>query len=380
MRILMLTCNASLMDGINRHILTVAPALNCYSDVEVAVCTTHPAGELNTALAQAGVKCYALNCAHGHTLPIVWRFWKVMRDFRPDIIHGHVISFLVGAVLRRCFADVKCVVTVHGITDPPLRVNKLKLAIVRIFHRQLARLFSPKKHHTIYISRGVQGVASGQRRSVIYNPIDIKRSQPPAVTLHTLLGVPADTPIIGTACRIAPVKQPHVFVEVMCQVLQQVTSAHAVVLGEDRGGEIVEALQREVDARGLRERFHFLGYRSDAAQLIRSLRCFVLTSQREGMPTALMEAMVAHVPIAFMEGEGGLIDLTEINKETPFAIVAPANESKCLAEQIVLYLGHTEMRERLIASANVVLARHFDLERVIKQLVDIYKKVIEEER
>ena len=42
MRILMLTTNASLQDGINRHILSVAPALNARGGVEVAVCTVMP--------------------------------------------------------------------------------------------------------------------------------------------------------------------------------------------------------------------------------------------------------------------------------------------------------------------------------------------------
>ena len=55
MRILMLTTNASLQDGINRHILSVAPALNARGGVEVAVCTVMPRGEFSVALERAGI-------------------------------------------------------------------------------------------------------------------------------------------------------------------------------------------------------------------------------------------------------------------------------------------------------------------------------------
>ena len=49
-KILMLTTNSSLMDGINRHILTISTALNSKENLEVVVCTVNPKGELNDAL------------------------------------------------------------------------------------------------------------------------------------------------------------------------------------------------------------------------------------------------------------------------------------------------------------------------------------------
>ena len=48
MRILMLTCNNALQDGINRHILAIAPALNRMPRCQVAVCTTFASEQLNS--------------------------------------------------------------------------------------------------------------------------------------------------------------------------------------------------------------------------------------------------------------------------------------------------------------------------------------------
>lgn len=57
-RILMLTTSSSLMDGINRHILTLASALNSQSDFEVAICTVMPYGEFHLALEKKWYKSF----------------------------------------------------------------------------------------------------------------------------------------------------------------------------------------------------------------------------------------------------------------------------------------------------------------------------------
>lgn len=50
----MLSVNSNLMDGINRHILNVAPSLNSIADIDVAVCTINPKGEFHSELEKKG--------------------------------------------------------------------------------------------------------------------------------------------------------------------------------------------------------------------------------------------------------------------------------------------------------------------------------------
>ena len=74
----MLTTNSSLMDGINRHILAIAPVLNNYSGCEVAVCTIFPREELSDSLEKLGVKVYSLNANSGHDMSVFLSFVKIM--------------------------------------------------------------------------------------------------------------------------------------------------------------------------------------------------------------------------------------------------------------------------------------------------------------
>ncbi len=380
MKILMLTCNSSLMDGINRHILAIATSLNKSDGVEVAVCTTFPPGELNHTLENNGVKVYALNTSHGHSISILWHFFKVMKDFKPDILHGHVISFFVGLTLRMCFSKIPIVITCHGITDPkPKNITSSKHILKNIVHRGIT-ILSPKSKSVCYISKGVQQAINvdAQNPTIIYNPIQhITPSKTTTSKLHHLLHLPPSTPIIGTACRIAKVKQPLVFTQVMIAVLQKHPSCHAVIIGNGEP-ELESEIQSMIRQNNITDRFHLLGYHSEAQTLIREMSCFLLTSQREGMPTTLLEAMDANVPIAFMEGEGGLIDLTEMNcsEDGPFAIVVPKGATQQMADEIIHLLGDTELARQMTTKATSLIQKKFNINTICQQLIAFYSTTL----
>lgn len=364
MKILMLTCNASLLDGINRHILTIAPALRRLG-VEVAVCTTHPAGELNAELEKRGVQTFSLNVPHGHALPILWRFWGVLHCYRPDILHGHVTSLLVGLVGR--MAVCRYVETVHGIADPGRSWRG----------RGWGGGFRPPVSYTCYISEGVRAaIKTSSRSGVVYNPLGLPFFTDTAGALQRRLGLSPRTRCIGTSCRVAAVKDPEAFIRVFCFVLEQRTDIQAVIMG-DGDVDLIQRCRVIVSEKGLTPRVHFMGYVSDAVTLCRDLSCFVMTSRREGLPTALLEAMATKTPIAFMEGEGGLIDLAELNRaEGPIGVVVPKGDEAALANGILHLLDHPEEARAMSERAFEVGMRHFSVESVAAKLMDVYREVL----
>ena len=370
----MLTCDNSLLGGINRHILAITQAIDGIAGCETAVCTTFPAGELNAALAQAGVRSYALGMPHGHALRILPRFRRVLDDFRPDVVHAHSMSLMVRLCLGIFRRDIPVVRTRHGIPD--FRGGVAKKTLRDWLDELVDRTFPGKPRQEIFISRGVAADNGRPDATVAYNPVrfDPAAAAPRTNALRTLLGLAADTPVVGTACRVAPQKKPHEFVRVMCEVLKAVPPGHAVVCGTARDPDYMRPLLRLVDEAGVGDRFHWLGYRADAAKLTAELDCFVTTSATEGMPTALLEAMAAKTPIAFMRGKGGLVDLDELNRdEGPFAAVVDADDVPGMARDVVWLLGHPDEARARAERAFAVGARHFDVGAVAAQLVAVYR-------
>ena len=375
MKILMLTTNSSLMDGINRHILTVAPALNRVDGLEVAVCTVFPRAELGVELEKKGVQTFSLDAAHGHDSKVFKAFYKVVRKFQPTIIHSHVMALYERMVLATLFRNIKYVVTIHGISDPvktiPLRMR---------LEQALNKLFAIHYDAECYISKGVMQhlLNEGRQHSkafVVYNPLQFGQVPDKTFQLHKLIGVSTDTPIIGTACRLGNVKQPKLFTEVMCKVLFKNSRVHAVVMG-DGSDDMKQSLHEIVNRYQVNNRFHWLGYRQDAPELVSDLNCFVMTSNSEGLPTSILEAMVNKVTFAMMEGVGGLEDLSELNRlEGPFGLVTPKGDVDIMAEQIGMLIEQEKQQTLLAERAYQVGKKHFNVDSVVNKLFGIYKKV-----
>ncbi len=375
MKILMLTTNSSLMDGINRHILTVASAVNKYPDCEVAVCTVFPKAELTEALVQEGVKTFALDAKNGHDKKILASFHRVMRDYNPDIVHAHVMAFYERMLLSTFYRSKKYVVTIHGIKDQVERES-----FRTVLNRWLDAIFYIRFDAICYISNGVrQHLLKGKEQKgiyTVYNPLHFKQVVEKGNSLQKLIGVPEGTPIIGTSCRFARVKQPELFTKVMCRVLQMNQQAQAVVFG-DGDMNLKNTLKSIVDEYNVSERFHFLGYRRDAPELVRDLSCFVMTSISEGLPTSILEAMASKTPFAMMEGDGGLKDIEELNcSEGPIGVVVPAGDIEAQARGICNLINNSEYAQGLADNAFEVGRRHFDVESVCSKLHGVYVKVI----
>ena len=376
MKILMLTTNSSLMDGINRHILTLASALNEVAGVEVAVCTVLTYGDLNKALEERGVRSYSLDCLHGHDWHILPRFYKVISEYGPSIIHIHVLAMMERLLCATLFRQKKYVRTIHGISDKVEHYTlRMRMELL------LNKLFQIPYSATCYISEGVKQTLSKQNREVsnspvIYNPIYFGETTSPSYALHKLIGVGKDIPIIGTSCRIASVKNPQLFTEVMCKVLLSDRSVHAVVMG-DGDRDLMGMCGMIVKRYGLEERFHWLGYRADAPSLVQDLSCFIMTSRSEGLPTSLLECMAMKTPMAFLKGGGGLLDMAQLNKrEGVFAVTAAYDEWERLAEGIVELIHDPNKSRDYVERAYGIGKRFFSIDQVTVLLIDLYKRIL----
>lgn len=359
MRVLMLTTNSSLMDGINRHILAISGGL-AKEGVDVGVCIVQRRGELAEELEKVGVKTYSLACANGHDWKILLRFFKVIQEFRPDVVHAHVMALFERLVLSWFFPNLKVFQTIHGISDPIVhKTCKMRLENILV---KLSPLNSTSR---IFISKGVKAAFGDQDGKVIYNPIDI-REMAPRKLLRELIGASPEAFVIGTACRIAQVKNPQAFVRVMKGVIERCPDVHGVIIGDGNPELIAELKEISAGCANL----HFLGYRADARQLLAECDCFVMTSAREGMPTAMLEAMASGVPIAFWNGEGGLIDLADLNNEEgPIGVVFDQGDEPSLVKGICRIVN----KENRHGWKNKdVILRHFNLTEVSRKLKEIY--------
>jgi len=374
LRILMIVTANSLLDGVNRHILAMASGLNKLDGVSVAICTVFPWGELHKEIVNKGIPAYAMDGSSGHSIKILGRFRKILKEFSPNIIHAHTIPFCVRLYLNIFRKTAKVVVTYHGLG----RIGNLE--------RFINRLLYIKIDGCIYVSNGVKDFYQCKNKNipnhaVIYNPIAIcntkvEKERCKSRELCAELGVLPSQKIIGTACRIAQIKRPLFFIEVMIQVLILNSNVCAVIIG-DGDKDLQEQMKARVIKAGLSNRVFFMGYRADARTLISDFDIFVVTSTSEGMPTAVLEAMSSGVPVVFSKGRGGLMDLEKINQEFEFGVFTDSDDLMGMANSINhLLMNDLSKYNRLSSSAQFVCETIFSVDIVSKQVAGFYKQIL----
>jgi glycosyltransferase involved in cell wall biosynthesis len=106
------------------------------------------------------------------------------------------------------------------------------------------------------------------------------------------LGIPAAAPVVGWVGHLRPEKNPLRALEAFA--LWKRPDAHLLVLGEGPEGPGLEHAARE---RGLTARVHRVGHRRDPGPDYRAMDAFLISSDTEQMPVALLEAMASGLPV-----------------------------------------------------------------------------------
>jgi glycosyltransferase involved in cell wall biosynthesis len=164
--------------------------------------------------------------------------------------------------------------------------------------------------------------------------------------LRAEIGLPADAVVCFTAARLSAVKgylyqvlaAKHLVALPGCEKL------HFVWAGE---GDQRAALEQAIASSGLTGRVHLLGHRWDVADWYDAADIFVLPSDLEGMPLAIMEAMAKGLPVVASAVSGIPEELGETGQLLP-----PASKNRsALVSQLIrtlhLWAGNPALRASL---------------------------------
>jgi len=293
-----------------------------------------------------------------------------IRRWRPDIVHTHTAKAgTLGRVAAR-LAGVPIVLhTFHGHV---LRGYFSRPAedLFRTVERGMALLsdriitLSPALRADLVEMR----IAPSEKIEVIPLGMDLSKfasQERFSGYLRTALGIGNANPMIGTVGRMVAIKNQALFLQAARRVVDSGFAANFVLVGD---GELRESLQTQARALGLADKVFFLGWREEMVRLYGGLDLFVLTSNNEGTPLSLIEAMATGLPVV-ATAVGGVPDII-VDRENGF-LVRPGDVT-ALAEAWIHVLndpaGSREMGERARRDA----VREFSLERMLKTTSDLY--------
>ncbi len=138
-------------------------------------------------------------------------------------------------------------------------------------------------------------------------------------------------------------------------------------------GSLLEVLQKKIEALGLQENVRLLGWTEDTVAEYAVRDAYLLTSDFEGMPNALMEAMAVGLPCIATDCDTGPEDLI-VHGESGYLV--PVGDAKALALQMrQLMLLPAGERAALGRAARSRMEQHFREEMIAQSWLELLNKV-----
>jgi glycosyltransferase involved in cell wall biosynthesis len=199
------------------------------------------------------------------------------------------------------------------------------------------------------------------RTITIRNGIDRLHYQPKASISVGEAGFGAAPVTLVCAARLSPAKRIDVLLDALAMLLTDSVSWRCLILGT---GPLEAELRARADRLGLSGRVTFLGHVDDVRPHLGEADLFVLSSDKEGLPLALLEAMACGLP-AIVTDVGGTGEVV-VHKETGL-LVEPDNPKE-LAQAIRYLLQDSVARERMGAMARQRVDQHFDIDQAMNRI------------
>ena len=295
------------------------------------------------------------------------RLYRLLRLEMPDILHTWLFhANIPGRVIGR----------LAGV--PTILSSERTMEMEGLSRRWLNRVTAPFANQILCVSQRVADYAvqeigiPSNKILIIPNGIDLAPYQnlPEQSEARQRFGLPVASQLVGTVSRARPVKNLELLLEAFAILTSskesQPDGMHLAIVGD---GPLLPNLLAQTRRLGISNQVFFLGEQEDIPTFLAGLDVFVLSSQFEGLPNAVLEAMAAGLPVA-ATAVGGVPELV-VPGET--GLLVPSNEPQALALALSHLLADEPQRKRLGQAGQERVAHYFSIKNTVGQTAQLYE-------
>ena len=298
---------------------------------------------------------------------LAWRYARLLKKL--EITHS--FSLLTRPnyinILSRFFTSHKFKLIISERNYPSLQYgynnlqSKINHSMVRSLYRKADLIISNAKASAADLAENFNCLDS--RIKVIYNPIDIEK-----IDQITSNADPFDPNVfnIVSVGRLDVVKNHQLAI----RAVKDLKNVHLHIVGF---GGLENELKKLIEDLDLTDRVFLMGFQSNPFQYIKAADLFVLSSNHEGFPNVLLEAMACGCPVISTNCKSGPDELLEVEDpdingilKTKYGIMVPTNNMDLMRQGIEYFIENPDYHNSCGKNARQ-RAENFSKEIILKK-------------
>lgn len=310
-------------------------------------------------------------------LKALFEIIKIMLKYKPDIVHTHTAK--AGFIGRGAtmlykllsFKKTKTVHTFHGHVFQGY-FSPLKTKFFLFIERFLAKstdviiTITDKQQEEILN----YGIGKKEQHQMIPLGLDLKKFYIDSDTLflHERYGIPTNKKLIGIIARFTQIKNLKMFIRVAALIHQKDPDTHFFMIGD---GEDRMHLEEFCELNNASDFITFTGFLKKLPQVYSSLDLVLLTSNNEGSPVSIIEALSSGTPVV-STNVGGVPDLfTDFGKK----YLVQINDDEAMASTSLNILHSKEDNLRFVLEHQNITYSKYSFDRLVQDLTKTYKEL-----
>ena len=318
-------------------------------------------------LEAAGIPVHPLSVSRAYDPRVLGRVARLLRRRDIRVLHSHLPSAGLIGRLASIFSPVKArVYSEHNVLGSyhPLmalmdrltyRMDDATIAVSDTVAQSASRWPVLRPGNLVTIKNGVSVGELGDLREA-------------RVSARRNLGLDEKDFVVGNIAHLKPEKAHSVLIDSIKIASESIPDLKCVVIGQEKFPGTLDRLKAQARDLGIESNVLFTGFRTDARALTPAFDLFVLSSDFEGLPISMLEAMAMGVPPVVTD-VGGVHEVVEDGKD---GYVVARRDPGALAGRMVELANDPSLRTAMSEAAAKKITAQFGMERVVRATEALY--------
>jgi len=289
-----------------------------------------------------------------------------LRSWRADLLHCHLPLAGVVGRLAGLAAKVPVVYTEHNAIERYHPATRVAARTTWRLQRQVIAVSTDVKRS---IERNF-----GERTPVrvILNGVSLDRfvrHDYDAAATRRELGFAQDAKLVGSVAVFRTQKRLDLWLDVAKKVLARSPETRFLLVGDGPQRAYVEQRIAEL---GLDGRVALPGLQTDVRPYLAAMDVYLMTSDFEGIPIALLEAMAMQLPPVVTDA-GGMPEMVSSGHD---GLVLRRGDVDGLSAAVLTLLGDDVTRLAYAQAARRVVSERFSTQRMMREIEEVYRAAV----